>query len=346
MSHDTTEQEVMRSSPPPLPTAASNPPAFPQPEPQVENSVTVDARFQLALMALNARRYDEAVQRFTEILSVSPSPQVWLGLGASKIGAFMAGTVAADELVFCFRQAKLSGSEADLSLTYTAFCATVDDFLAIATAILQEIWSCESSVDASRRSGMLAIGVSCFTSSSKSFGTALRSADLLNQGANRMAEGRAIRQNVEESKRTLYSRLVAIRSAIQQVLPANHPSLLKAIADVDRVIVTLYPQAQASGPTRATAGTDTRQTAAHAGPTATSGFAIASLVCGILSVGIIPLFVPAIILGHLARSRIKKAEGTLGGGRLAAIGLSIGYAIFAIFAFFMALSILIAIPPR
>jgi hypothetical protein len=264
-------------------------------------------------------------------------------LGASKIGAFMIGTVSADEVVFCFHQAKASGTEADRSLTYTAFLATVDDFLAIATATLQGIWSCESSAAASRRNGMLAIGVSCFTSSSRNFGTALRSANLLSQGTDRLAEGRAVRQNVEESKKTLYSRLVGMRSAIQQVLPAEHPSFLKGIADIDRVILTLYPQAQAISPAPATAGTDTRQTAAHACPTETSGLAIVSLVCGILSVGIIPLFVPAIILGHLARSRIKKAEGTLGGGRLAAIGLSIGYAIFA---FSLALFIFIAVSPR
>lgn len=343
MSHDTTEQEATRSSPPPLPSAASNPPELPRSEPQVENPATPDARFQLAFMALNARRYDEAMRRFTEILSVSPSPQVWLGLGASKIGAFMIGTVSADEVVFCFHQAKASGTEADRSLTYTAFLATVDDFLVLARATLQELWSCESSAADARRRGLLAVGVSCLTNSSRNIGTAVASANLLNQGANRMAEGRAVRQNVGESKRTLYSRLVAMRSAIQQVLPANHPSLLKAIADVDSVIVTLHPQAQASNPARAAGSGSQQPSQPKVVPTETSGFAITSLVCGILSVGIIPLFVPAIVFGHLARSRIKQAGGALGGSRMASVGLSVGYAVSA---FVVVLFVFIAVSPR
>jgi type II secretory pathway pseudopilin PulG len=61
-------------------------------------------------------------------------------------------------------------------------------------------------------------------------------------------------------------------------------------------------------------------------PQGTSGLAIASLICGILvflTVGLTGL--PAVILGHLGLSKIKKSGGTLKGGGMAIAGLIMGY---------------------
>ncbi len=55
----------------------------------------------------------------------------------------------------------------------------------------------------------------------------------------------------------------------------------------------------------------------------TSGKAIASLICGIIN--IFPLFIVAIILGHLALSDIKKSAGRIGGRGVAIAGLVLGY---------------------
>lgn len=55
----------------------------------------------------------------------------------------------------------------------------------------------------------------------------------------------------------------------------------------------------------------------------TSGKAIASLVCGIINV--FPLFVVAVILGHLSLSDIRKSGGRLKGHGLAVAGLVLGY---------------------
>ena len=59
--------------------------------------------------------------------------------------------------------------------------------------------------------------------------------------------------------------------------------------------------------------------------------AIVSLVCGILSVTILPILaaIPAIICGHVARSSIKRARGVLGGDGMALAGLIMGYISFA-----------------
>jgi hypothetical protein len=66
--------------------------------------------------------------------------------------------------------------------------------------------------------------------------------------------------------------------------------------------------------------------AAPAGPAA-SGKAIASLVCGILSLTCCSIVagIPAIVLGHIARSEIKKSLGQLTGKGMALAGLIIGY---------------------
>lgn len=55
----------------------------------------------------------------------------------------------------------------------------------------------------------------------------------------------------------------------------------------------------------------------------TSGKAIASLVCGIIN--IFPLFVIAVVLGHLSLSDIRKSGGRLKGQGLAIAGLVLGY---------------------
>jgi type IV pilus assembly protein PilA len=61
----------------------------------------------------------------------------------------------------------------------------------------------------------------------------------------------------------------------------------------------------------------------YAGQPQTSGKAVASLVCGIIN--IFPLFIIAIVLGHIALSEIKKSAGRLKGEGLAIAGLVLGY---------------------
>jgi len=61
----------------------------------------------------------------------------------------------------------------------------------------------------------------------------------------------------------------------------------------------------------------------YTGEAQTSGKAIASLVCGIISV--FPLFIIAVILGHISLSEIKKSAGRLKGEGLAIAGLVLGY---------------------
>jgi len=64
----------------------------------------------------------------------------------------------------------------------------------------------------------------------------------------------------------------------------------------------------------------------------TDGKAIASLVCGIASITVLFILagIPAIILGHISRSEIRKSAGRLRGEGMALAGLIMGYLSFAI----------------
>ena len=75
--------------------------------------------------------------------------------------------------------------------------------------------------------------------------------------------------------------------------------------------------------------------------TQTSAAAISSLVLGILGLICFSAFagIPAVICGHVSLSKIKKSEGTLGGGGLAIAGLVTGYISIAMLPLMAAIAI-------
>ncbi|MDZ4286762.1 MAG: DUF4190 domain-containing protein [Prosthecobacter sp.] len=62
-----------------------------------------------------------------------------------------------------------------------------------------------------------------------------------------------------------------------------------------------------------------------------SGLAIGSMICGLLGLIIFITSLPAVIMGHIALSRIKTSGGTIGGRGMAVTGLITGYMILALF---------------
>ena len=77
----------------------------------------------------------------------------------------------------------------------------------------------------------------------------------------------------------------------------------------------------------------------------TSGKAVGSLVCGILGFVILPVIsaIPAIVLGHLSLSEIKRSAGRIKGQGLAIAGLVLGYMGIALIPFILIIAA-IAIP--
>jgi len=91
----------------------------------------------------------------------------------------------------------------------------------------------------------------------------------------------------------------------------------RTYADLDHVVTDL-PAAQAAAP--GTAALTTTVTP----PARTNGLAIASLACGLAQFAFGPLAtIPAIVLGHMARSQIRRT-GEQGAG-LALAGLVLGW---------------------
>jgi hypothetical protein len=90
----------------------------------------------------------------------------------------------------------------------------------------------------------------------------------------------------------------------------------RTYADLDHVVTDL-PAAQAAGPSPAAP-------AMAAASARTNGLAIASLACGLAQFAFGPLAtIPAIVLGHMARSQIRRT-GEQGAG-LALAGLVLGW---------------------
>jgi hypothetical protein len=89
-------------------------------------------------------------------------------------------------------------------------------------------------------------------------------------------------------------------------------------ADLDHLVTDL-PAAQATGPSPAAPAMVTS-------PGRTNGLAIASLACGLAQFAFGPLAtIPAIVLGHMARSQIRRT-GEQGAG-LALAGLVLGWGV-------------------
>ena len=104
---------------------------------------------------------------------------------------------------------------------------------------------------------------------------------------------------------------------LQRALPA------RTYADLDHVVADL-PAAQATGPTPA-------GSAIVRPPPGTNGLAIASLACSLAQFAIRPLAtIPAIVLGHIARSRIRRTGEQEAGLALAGLALGWGAVILGI----------------
>jgi hypothetical protein len=78
-------------------------------------------------------------------------------------------------------------------------------------------------------------------------------------------------------------------------------------------------------------------------PPATSGMAIGSLISGIFSF-FFPAAIAAIVLGHIARSNIRKSAGRLTGNGIALAGLILGYLGLAFIPVIVMIVAAIAIP--
>jgi type IV pilus assembly protein PilA len=102
-----------------------------------------------------------------------------------------------------------------------------------------------------------------------------------------------------------------------------------------------YP-VQAAGAPTAAPGQPTMVPGGPPMPSHTSGKAVTSLILGLLSFSFLTA-IPAVVLGHLALSEIKKSAGQIGGHGIAIAGLVLGYLGVAMLPFILIIAA-IAIP--
>lgn len=97
----------------------------------------------------------------------------------------------------------------------------------------------------------------------------------------------------------------------------------------------------------ATASAPASQPQGYSGPQQTDGKAVASLVLGIMSIFLCLSFIagiPAVILGHISKSNIRKSMGRLKGDGMATAGLIMGYISFTVMIPVILIILAIAIP--
>lgn len=68
--------------------------------------VKVEMEIELATLALKARRYKEAEEKFTSISKYESDKTIWLGIGLSKFGQILDNNIPVDEIFYCLNKAK------------------------------------------------------------------------------------------------------------------------------------------------------------------------------------------------------------------------------------------------
>jgi hypothetical protein len=128
-----------------------------------------------------------------------------------------------------------------------------------------------------------------------------------------------------------WARLPALPGLAPAPQPAAEQTSAPLAEEIEQTLpASTKPEARAAHPK--TTGTRVPLSKpVHGAPAAS--LAVVSLVCGVLSLSVIPLLpaLPAIVCGHLARGQIRRSAGTLGGEGAALGGLITGYLSIFIF---------------
>jgi phage shock protein PspC (stress-responsive transcriptional regulator) len=100
----------------------------------------MNPNIELAQLSLMGRRYSEAEEKFTQLLSTPDAPHAWLGLGLAKIGNLPAGKSTPDEVAFCFKKVfdlTPDGKEQACLLALSAAKAMLGEVVAILPKLVE-----------------------------------------------------------------------------------------------------------------------------------------------------------------------------------------------------------------
>lgn len=184
---------------------------------------------ELAQLSLTGRRYSEAEEKFTRLLSTPEAPQAWLGLGLAKMGRLPSGKATSEEVVHCFNKA-LSLSPEIKDEAYRLALSVARAMLEEIESLLPKVAAAESAAAQARVSGLLHKGFSYMRATSNGSGhrpTLFTNLDALHdsyRGSVLFDVSTEIQSNAREMRSHLLRSVLAVSKTVTALVPEGHPA--------------------------------------------------------------------------------------------------------------------------
>ena len=184
----------------------------------------MNPEIELAQLSLHGRRYSEAEEKFSKLLSGEDAPSAWLGLSLAKFGKLPAKGSTPDEVIYCFNKVlSLSPDRKDEVhfLVISAARAVLEDI----TEMVPRIQSAESKARSAYVSGLLHKGYAMMraTGNSGSRPTLFTNLDSLHDSYRGSALLDASAE-LQGDATKLRAHLIAATRNIQKVISSLSPS--------------------------------------------------------------------------------------------------------------------------
>ena len=207
--------------------------------------MSTNPEIELAQLSLTGRRYGEAEERFTRLLSSPDAPQAWLGLGLAKLGKLPSGKCTPEEVAFCVNKAlalEPNRREEACLMVMSATKAMLEEV----STLIPELFAFEDAAAKARGRALLNKGFAYMRGtgmfSGNSGPTLFTSLDSLHdsyRGSVLVDASSELRGNARQLGDYLRNAIINIRSAITLVVPKEFPGRDDCLAAADKLTVEL-----------------------------------------------------------------------------------------------------------
>lgn len=212
----------------------------------VTNTMHSSPDLELAQLSLTGRRYGEAEEKFTRLLSTTEAPQAWLGLGLAKLGKLPSRKNTPEEVAYCFNKAlALAPDRKDEACRLALSVAKA--MLQDVEAMLPKVAAAESASTQAFVAGFLHKGMSYLRASSSSANsrpTLFTNLDALHdsyRGSVLLDASSEILASAQKVRDYLIGAVASVRSAVVQIVPDGYPSKAECLAAADGLTQALLP---------------------------------------------------------------------------------------------------------
>ena len=195
---------------------------------------------ELAQLSLTGRRYSEAEEKFTRLISTPDAPHAWLGLGLAKIGKLPSRKCTPDEVAFCFNKVfALAPDRKDEACLLALSAAKA--MLQEVESLLPEVFAAEDAAAQARVSAFLHKGLSYLraTDNHGSGPSLFTNLDALHdsyRGSVLLDASTEMRSSAQQIRNYLTGAVTNIQVAILLVVPAAFPSRQEWLAAASELI--------------------------------------------------------------------------------------------------------------